>query len=92
MDFTCPKDVQDYKALGALGEIWDDTIYSTFCPYGGYGLKNFAESSVQWVSGAGPYMKEDVLDKLESDTTPAIEVVYGEKDAGNVKISGTSAV
>ena len=52
----------------------------------------FVVQPICWVSGAGPYMKEDVLDKLESDTTPAIEVVYGEKDAGNVKISGTSAV
>ena len=91
MDFTCPKDVQDYKALGALGEIWDDTVDSTFCPYGGYGLKNFAESRVQWVTGVGAYMREDVVNKLQDDTIPAIQVVYGEKDVGNVKISGTSA-
>lgn len=103
MDFTCPKDVQKQSAPGALGEIWDDCVDASICPFGGYGLNNFSMSRVQWVSGVGQYIQSKMLLNAEKISTtvgtdtkvtwlPAIEKVYGVKDQGSLlTISGSEA-
>ncbi|EFX67030.1 hypothetical protein DAPPUDRAFT_115788 [Daphnia pulex] len=103
MDFTCPKDVQKQTSPGALGEIWDDCVDSSICPFGGYGLENFSMSRVQWVSGVGQYIEAKMLINAEKSTytvgketkikwTPAIEKVYGVKDQGSLlTVSGSDA-
>jgi hypothetical protein len=53
MNFTCTKDVQRKNAPGALGEVWDKCVDASVCPFGGYGLRNFSQNRVQWVSGVG---------------------------------------
>ncbi len=65
-------------------------------PFGGYGLKNFSQNRVQWVSGVGQYIEAPLLDKAEKTVTttwtPAIVAVYGDKDEGKLTVvSGADA-
>jgi len=43
LDYTCPKDTVSHNAPHALGEIWNDTINPSVCPYGGYGLREYCK-------------------------------------------------
>ncbi len=43
LDYTRPKDTVSHNAPDALGEIWDDTVDSTVCPFGGYGLREYSK-------------------------------------------------
>ena len=91
LDFTIPKDVSSPSATHALGEVWDDCVDPSFCPYDGYGLNKFKESRVQWVTGIGQYIPEVELKVLDVSNRPAIDSVYGLKDLGSNVISGSSA-
>ena len=53
MDYTCPKDVTDHSSAHALGEIWDDTVDPATCPYGGYGIMEYAKSRGQFPTMTG---------------------------------------
>ena len=90
LDFTSPKDVALHNSVAALGEVWDDCVDPSFCPYDGYGLMNYKNSGVQWVTGAGQYIPDSELKNIDSNLKPAIDAVYGVKDEGGTNISGSS--
>jgi hypothetical protein len=90
LDYTAPKDCLSMKAPHCLGEIWDDTIDPVLCPFGGYGMKNFSKSRVQWVTGAGQYLQSGILKAKNVEKLSAIQAVYGVKDQGSMLMSGSS--
>jgi hypothetical protein len=56
LDYTCQKDTVSHNAPHDLREIWDDTIDATICPYGGYGIREYAKGRANWTTGVGAYV------------------------------------
>jgi hypothetical protein len=74
------------NAPHSLGEVWDDTIDPVLCRYGGYGMKNYSKSIVQWLTEAGQYKQSTLLEKR--NLKKKLSAVPGLKDLGGLKLSG----